>query len=221
LTGLVEGISKSINSKRLQAVAFAAAVLIIVGAGGCGGGGDGGDAANPPDFTEADLKDLVFAPSEAPEGLVYNRKVSGPSMLEKEGGKKFVEEIERRGVVADDGSQFSAGSHGSKLRFAKTIAVLFKDQKTASAGLQFFKQIQILVFQPAREIQQPSNLGQEAWGIRGKFHGKDLTYVYGWRRGDLVQLMTASPKAPDAGPRGTLLLARDLAEHGQPKSSGG
>jgi hypothetical protein len=194
-----------------RAVALSAAAMLM-GTACTGCGGDGGTTPSSEDFTKADLKNLVFAPSEAPPDLVYSRKVSGPAMLEKEGRKQFISEIKSRGLVADYGAQFFPKSHHAHLGFAETIALLFKDPTTASDALDFLRQLQLLVFNPATEIEAPA-LGQESWGVRGKFRGRDLTYIYGWRRGNVVQMMTLSPKAPGAGPQQTLELAKELAAH--------
>jgi hypothetical protein len=190
----------------------AVAALMAIAFVGCGG--DGGTTPSSEDFAKADLKHLVFAPSEAPPGLLYSRKVSGPAILEKEGRKQFISEIKKRGLVADYGAQFFPKSRRAALGFAETIALLFEDSKTASDALNFLRQLQLLVFTPATEIDGPG-LGEESWGVRGKFHGKELTYIYGWRRGNVVQLMTVSPKAPSSGPEQTLQLAKDLAAHGR------
>jgi len=200
----------------LRPLAVSAAVLMAgLALAACGGGGTSTTSAN---FTKAELKNLVLAPSEAPSGLTYSAKASGPAVLEKRGPEGLIHELKKRGLVADYGAQFSSKSAKGDFSFTDTIALLFKDSDAASGGLGFLKQLQFLFFKPATEIDAP-DLGDESWGIRGKFRGKELTYAYGWRVGNLVQMITTRPTDQNASPDLTLKLANDLAGRAQKQSA--
>jgi hypothetical protein len=173
------------------------------------GGKDNGSAAK--DFTREDLAKLNFAPSEAPPGTEYDRRASGKDMLEREGGtEQIIAQLKKHGFEADYGAQFRRTSRKQETTagpyFAESVALLFKDPDAAGGGLDLLKQLNSEYFKPAKEIERPQ-LGEESWGVSGKQQGRYPTYVYGWRIGDVVQLLTVSP------PGQALALARRLAAH--------
>jgi hypothetical protein len=51
--------------------------------------------------------------------------------------------------------------------------------------------------------------------VRGKYANKYLTYIYRWRIGDAIQVMTVAPSSTGAGPEQTLALSRRLAAHAE------
>lgn len=202
------------------ALALTAAVLAF-GLAACGDDDDEGSGS--PDFASADLEALNFAPDEFPE-MDYQPDLSGPGAFaadqeeeaEEEGdrsGLKFVETLEEHGLEADYVSQFFATSRDSDVGFIESIPFLFADEGGATEAIDDVADAAAKNVDPATEIDAP-DLGEQAFGIQGEFDDF-LTYTYGWRIGDVIEMVTVAPMDQKAGPEGALELAEQLEAKAQ------
>ena len=202
------------------------AVLVLCGvatlsfAAGCGDDGD----TEAPDFTVADLAGLSFSRGEVP-GMEYQSDSSGQGAFvadqeeeaKKEGdesGLGLLDRLEQLGFEGDYVSQFFATSRDADLGFVESITFLFEDVDGAEGAVDAVREAAAENTNPAEEIDAP-DLGEQAFGLRGEFDGF-LTYTYGWRVGDAIQLVGVAPGDQDTGPEGAL----DLAEQLEAKAEG-
>ena len=197
------------------ALALTAAVLAF-GLAACGDDDD--DESGSPDFAVADLEALNFGPNELPE-MEYQADVSGPGAFtadqveeaEEEGdrsGLKVVEALEELGLEADYSSQFFANTRDAEISFVESLTLLFADEAGATEAVDVVSEAAAKNVEPSSAIDPP-DLGEQAFGIKGDFDGF-LTYAYGWRVGDVIELVTVAPGDQKAGPESTLELAEQL-----------
>ena len=171
---------KTMRSKRSLALAMLSAAAIA--ATGCG---EDGGASGSPTFGVDDLQRLVLSRSEGPQGLVAR---SGPNALEREGedSRSQLRELRRFGFEADYGSMYFPRDRGSDVQYAESIAMLFGNGDGAARGLAFLETTQR---EQGRGVEDLSaeGLGDEGWGLRGRFFpGAPPTYFYAWRVGNAV-----------------------------------
>jgi hypothetical protein len=191
-------------------------VLATLALAACGGDGGG------PDFTVDDLQRLNFAADELPE-MEYQTESSGLGAFaadqreeaegdDEEGGDrsglKFLARLQDLGLEEDYASQFFATSRDAELLFVESISFLFEDEEAAENAVDAVRQGAMQNVEGAQQIDAP-DLGAQAFGVRGEFDGF-LTYAFGWRVGDVIQLATAAPGDKDAPPAGTIALAEQL-----------
>jgi hypothetical protein len=199
-------------------LAIALAFMTVFAVGSCGDSDD-----DTPDFAAGDLKGVNFAAGEVP-GMEYQPDSSGLGAFARDqqeeaaeegdqSGLKFLQDLKALGLEADYVSQFFATSRDSEINFAESISFLFEDDERAEDAVRVVREAATRNVEPAEEIKAPT-LGEQAFGIRGEFEGF-LTYSYGWRVGDVIQLMTAAPGDPDATSRKTLQLAEKLEAKAQ------
>jgi hypothetical protein len=182
----------------------------------------GGAESESTDFAAADLERLNFASNEVP-GMEYQPELSGLGAFSvdqeedaEEGdrsGLEFLDSLEAVGLEANYVSQFFATSRKSELGFVESIAFLFKDEAGAAEAIEIVAEGAARNISPADEIDPPP-VGDQAFGLRGKFDGF-LTYSFGWRVGDVVQLFTVAPRDQDAGPEVAVELGQQLAAKAQ------
>ena len=195
-------------------IALIAALLVFAFAA-CG---DDDDEGGSPDFAAADLEALNFAADEFPE-MEYQPDLSGPGAFvadqeeeaEEEGdrsGLKVVETLEGHGLEADHVSQFFAASRDAEVGFIESITFLFADEEGATEAIGDVSEAAARNVEPSTAIDAP-DLGEQAYGIEGRFDDF-LTYTYGWRVGDVIQMVTVAPMDQKAGPESTLELAEQL-----------
>ena len=208
------------------------AVVMALGVVGCGGSGDGSEA-EVPDFALSDLEALSFSPDEIP-AMEFQPDASGPGAFAAdqrgeeeeeeegddddgdEGGEsnaEFLRRLERLGLEGDYVSQFFATSRDSELVFVESIVFLFEDDGAAGEAIATVAKGTARNIAPAEAIPAPE-LGDDPFGQRGDFDGF-LTYTFGWRTGDAIQLITVAPGGQKVGPKSTVELAERLAAKAQ------
>jgi hypothetical protein len=208
------------KQRRLLSIAGAALAALALTA--CGGDDDG-DGEEAPDFARADLESLNFAPNDLPE-MEYQRDSSGLNAFtadqleeaEEEGdrsGVQFVAELEQLGLEADHASQFFAFERGSELSFVEGIVFLFADAESAEGAIDAVREANEDNLAPAEEIDAP-DLGEQAFGLLGEFEGFPV-YSFGWRVGDVIELVSVAPGDENAGPESTIELAEQLEAKAQ------
>ena len=199
-------------------ITIAAAALTAVAFSACGGDGGGS-----PDFTASDLAGLNFARNELPR-LEYQPDSSGPGAFSKdqkeeakeegdESGLRLLERLQGLGLEADHVSQFFATTRGAELNFVESITFLFQNEEGAEKAVELVRQASADNIRPAKAIDAPE-LGEHAFGLRGEFDGS-LTYSFGWRVGDVIQLIGVAPGEQGAAPDSTFQLAERLEAKAQ------
>jgi hypothetical protein len=158
-----------------------------------------GGGGTSPNFTRADLPGLVFKPSDAPPGMRYVRgpEGSGPRFLEREAEpgdeiSRLVQQLRRRGFLISFGVQFFARHERAKIGFLEAIAFLFRNEDSERRGFNFLERAVPGRFESPREIPAPG-LGEASFGSRGSCGENCKGFEYGWRIGDVVQLLTLVP----------------------------
>ena len=204
------------KQRRLLSIAVAAVAAFALTA--CGDDDDGdGDAASR-DFTSADLEGLNFAPGDLPD-MEYQRDSSGLNAFtadqleeaEEEGdrsGVQLVADLEQLGLAADHASQFFPTSRDSELSFVEGLVFLFADADAAEEAVDVLREADAENLAPADEIDAP-DLGEQAFGWKGEFDGFPV-YSFGWRVGDVIELVSVAPGDENAGPESTIALAEQL-----------
>jgi hypothetical protein len=192
--------------------------LVVVAslfAAACGSGDSGSESR---DFATADLERLSFARDELP-GLEYQRESSGAGAFsedqkeqaQEDGGRsglEFLNRLKQLGLEADHVSQFFATGRRSELSFVESITFLFDDPESAEEAITAVRRGVASNIEPAEKIDAPDR-GEQPFGIRGEFDGS-LTYSFGWRVGDAIQMLTVAPRDRDTGPESTLQLTQQL-----------
>jgi hypothetical protein len=178
--------------------------LLALGAAACGG-------SNSRDFERADLPRLVFSPSEAPVGTKKVKSPFGFRFLEQEHlPKSFMQPLRDAGMQEDYGIQFEATSRETKVGFVETIAFLSADEDKATKLVDQLKALNLKFFEGASEARAPK-LGDSPFAVNGAYD-KTPVLIYGWRTGDVVQLLTVAGKksalASEADRLGKALEAR-------------
>jgi hypothetical protein len=190
-----------------------ACALIAVGAAACGD--DDGDSQ---DFAATDLEQLNFAADDLPE-MEYQPESSGQGAFtrdqqeeaEEEGdrsGLELVAELEELGLEDDFVSQFFATSRDAEISFVESTSFLFEDEAGAEEAVPVVTEANADNLESAEEIDPP-DLGDEAFGVQGEFDGFPV-YSFGWRVGDVIQVVGVAPGDPKAGPESTIELAEQL-----------
>jgi hypothetical protein len=184
-------------------VSVLACVLIAIGAGSCGD--DDEDASQ--DFASADLERLSFARDELPE-MEYQPDSSGLGAFREDqqeeakeegdrSGLELVESLDEIGLEEDYVSQFFAFERGSELSFVESIVFLFPDEAAAEEAVDEVEDGAARNIEPAEEIEA-LDVGEDGFGLSGEFEGFP-TYSFGWRVGDVIQLLGVAPSDPKAG----------------------
>jgi hypothetical protein len=199
--------------KRPCLITIAAAALFALTLSACGS-----NEAGSPDFAATDLAGLNFAPNELPR-LEYQRDSSGAGAFFKdqeeeareegdESGLKLLGRLRELGLDRDHVSQFFATTRDAELSFVESITFLFQDERGAEEAVDLVGKASAENTRPAKEIDAPE-LGTQAFGLRGEFDGS-LVYSFGWRVGDVIQIIGVAPGDQDAGPDSALQLAERL-----------
>ena len=202
------------------AIAGALAVAAVaVGTTGCG---DDESEAAPADFGAADLERLNLSANDVPE-MEYRANASGAGAFAAEqreqakegdrGGLELVTELETLGLEDDYVAQFEAASRDADVFFVESVAFLFEDGDAAKAAVPVISEANTDSLDSARPMDT-QDLGEEPFAIRGEFDGY-LTYSFGWRSSDVIQVVTVAPADQKAGPGATLDLAEQLAAKAQ------
>lgn len=191
-------------------------LLACFGAGlivaGCGNGDDA------PDFTASDLERLSFAEDDLPE-MEYQSDSSGQGAFardqreeaEEEGdrsGVELVADLEELGLEDDYVSQFFATTRDAEISFVESTAFVFEDEAGAREAVPVLTQANADNLESPQEIDPPE-LGEEPFGVRGEFDGFPV-YSFGWRVGDVIQVVGVAPGDPNASPESAIELAEQL-----------
>jgi hypothetical protein len=212
-TRLTHSRGETMRQRRLRTVAIAGLAVLALTA--CG---DDEGASESPDFTTADLEDLNFAPDEIPR-MEYQPDSSGPGAFSEDqreeakeegekSGLKLLDRLGELGLEAEYVSQFFATSRGAELSFVESITFLFEDEGGAEEAVDVLREASAKNLKPADEIDAPE-LGEQTFGLQGKFDDL-LTYSFGWRVGDVIQILGVAPGDQHAGPETTIELAEQL-----------
>ena len=180
--------------------------------------GCGDDDGDVPDFTPADLERLSFATHDLPE-MEYQPDSSGQGAFardqqeEAEGeddrsGVELVASLEELGLEDDYVSQFFATTRDAEVSFVESTAFLFEDEAGAQEAVPVLTQANADNLESSEETDPP-DLGEEPFGVRGEFDGFPV-YSFGWRVGDVVQIVGVAPGDPKAGPESAIELATQL-----------
>ena len=199
------------------AAVFAAAVLGLA-VGACGD-----DDADVPDIAPTDLERLSFAAGDLP-AMEHQPDSSGQGAgardqqeeAEEEGdrsGLELVGKLEDLGLEDDYVSQFFATSRDAELSFVESTTFLFEDEESAEEAVPVLTQANADNLESPEEIDPP-DLGDEPFGVRGEFDGFPV-YSFGWRVGDVIQIVGVAPGDPKAGPESTIELAEQLEAKAQ------
>jgi hypothetical protein len=209
-----------------QLLAIVTAVLAGLALAACGGDGH--------DFTVDDLQRLNFARDEIPD-MEYQPDSSGLGAFaadqreeaegdeegdegddegDEEGGDqsglKFLARLQELGLEEDYASQFFATSRDAELLFVESISFLFEDADAAEDAVDAVREGALRNLETAEQIDAPE-LGEQAFGVRGEFGGF-LTFAFGWRVGDVIQLATVATGDDDAKPDRAIELADQLED---------
>lgn len=158
--------------------------MLALGAAACGG-------SDSKDFDRADLPRLVFSPSEAPAGTEKVKSPFGFRFLEQEQlPKSFMQPLRDAGMQEDYGIQFEATSPETKVGFVEAIAFLAADEDKARTLVDQLKALNLKFFEASSEAKAP-DLGDSPFAVNGAFE-KTPVLIYGWRTGDVVQLLTVA-----------------------------
>jgi hypothetical protein len=198
--------------------ATGACAALLVGLAACGD-----DDAGVPDFTPANLERLSFAAEDLPE-MEYQHDSSGHGAFasdqqeeaEEEGdrsGIELVTKLDELGLEDDYVSQFFATSRDAEVSFVESSAFLFEDEAGAQEAVPVLTQANADNLESAEEIDPP-DLGEEPFGVRGEFDGFPV-YSFGWRVGDVIQIVGVAPGDPKAGPESAIELAEQLEAKGE------
>ena len=182
--------------------------MLLAGLAACGDSG-----SDSPDFAAADLKRLSFAPADVP-AMEYQPDRSGAGAFTKVRENRAVAgRLEKLGLESNYASQFFATSRDSKLLFVESLVLLFEDHAAAEGAVGQLEREVLNNLDGSGTIDAP-DLGEQAFGVRGEFDGY-MTYSYGWRNRDALQLVTVAPNGEEPGRRSTLRLAARLEAKGK------
>lgn len=203
-------------TRGLAAALAAAGLALAIGA--CGN-----DEADVPDFTATNLERLSFAADDLP-AMDYQPDSSGQGAFARDQQEEAEEEGDRSGIelvanlnelgLEDDYvSQFFATSRDAEVSFVESTAFLFEDEAGAREAVPVLTQANADNLESPEEIDPPE-LGEEAFGVRGEFDGFPV-YSFGWRVGDVIQIVGVAPGGPKAGPESAIELAEQLEAKAQ------
>ena len=201
---------------RTTTILITAMVIAAIGLGVACGEDDSADTSTgsaSPDFTGADLAALSFAADDVAK-MEYQPQRSGPGAFTHGGeNQQVAARLEELGLEANYSSQFFATSRDSELTFVESLVFLFEDEEAATAAVDQVKKEDLANLEPSEEIEAPE-LGEQAFGVLGDFDGYPV-YSYGWRVGDVIQLLTVAPNGENPSPDSTLELAEQLVSQAQ------
>lgn len=174
------------SSRSISTVA--ACALIALGAGACGDDDDSDSEART--FTKGDLPGLVTPRSEKPEGTKVLAELTGPGTFAKDADsaedRRRNQRLRDIGMRGDYQIEFEPTKRG--VPFVAELAVLFKDAGAARAGLAEILKGDRAELDPAKRISA-AGLGEESYGLNGKFERKYPTASFGLRTGNVVQIV--------------------------------
>jgi hypothetical protein len=121
--------------------------------------------------------------------------------------------LRNAGMQEDYGIQFEATSPETKVGFVEAIAFLAANEGRAKKLVDQLKALNLKFFEGSSEANAP-DLGDAPFAVNGAFE-KTPVLVYGWRSGDVVQLLTV------AGEKSALAAeARRLGEDLEARATG-
>jgi hypothetical protein len=104
--------------------------------------------------------------------------------------KGFMQPLRNAGMQEDYGIQFEATSRESKVGFVEAIAFLAADEEKAKKLVDQLKALNLKFFEDSSDVKAP-DLGESPFAVNGAFD-KTPVLIYGWRTGDVVQLLTVA-----------------------------
>ena len=181
--------------KNLRAIATATAAALIAFGGVACGDDDSEDSAQTRErtFTKSDLPDLVTPRSGRPAGTRVLAELTGAGVFEKDadsaGDRRRKRRLRDIGMRGSYQIEFEPTRRG--VPFVAELAVLFKDADAARAGLAELQKGDSAELMPAKPIGG-AGLGDESYGLNGKFERKYPTASFGLRTANVVQIVRAS-----------------------------
>lgn len=181
--------------KSLRAITTAtAAALIALGGAACGDdNSEDSTEAQERTFTKGDLPGLVTPRSGRPAGTKVLAELTGAGVFEKDADSAADRRRQRRlrdiGMRGSYQIEFEPTRRG--VPFVAELAVLFTDARAARAGFAELQKGDSAELVPAKRIGA-AGLGDQSYGLNGRFERKYPTASFGLRTANVVQIVRAS-----------------------------